>query len=161
MAEVGKVVEVLDGKAIVELRQTAACAGCRAVHACFMGYGTMRRATVCDPLGVRMGDRVEVTLQPNALVKASFIVYILPLIALFVGLFLGRHLRSVFEWPLSADVAGILVGFGFLSLAFLFIRLLGPRLERSGDYRLTITGVAPREEAETYPAEVVAGREDR
>lgn len=159
MGEVGTVAQVIDGKAIVELHPSPGCTGCKAAHACFLGDDMVRRAIVNDPIGVRAGDRVEVALRPNALVKASFIAYIVPVIALFVGIVLGQQLGGALGWPLSADVVGIFFGLGFLVLALVCIRWLSPRLERSGDYTLTITRTVPRGEDDRHPAGTLAGKE--
>lgn len=158
---VGTVIRVMGGEAVVELRPSGACGSCGAIHACFLGADVARRATVRDPIGVRVGDIVEITLQADALVKASFIVYIVPLIALFLGVFLGQHLRGALGWSLSEDVAGIVFGFAFLVVALLCIKGLNPRLERSGDYTPTITRIIPRVEGDLCPAGALAGKEDQ
>ena len=81
------------------------------------------------------------------------------MIALFVGIVLGQQLRAALGWPLSADVVGILFGVGFLALAIMCIRWLSPRLERSGNYTLTITRTIPRAEDDQRPMGVLAGKE--
>jgi len=159
-AEVAKVVRVMGTKATVELHPSAACAGCQAVHVCLLGSDMVRRAAVNDPIGVRVGDSVEIALRPNALLKASFIMYIVPLIALFGGLLLGQHLAPHLGRGLSPEVAAMVFGLGFLVLAFLCIRRLSGRLERSGNYTPVITRVLGQVESDLCATEVSPGKKD-
>jgi len=144
VGEVGTVAKVMDGELVVEFRPSACCAGCEAIHACFLGDDKIRRARVRDHLGARVGDSVEVALKPNALIKASLLIYIVPLIGLFVGLLLGQRFSAALEWSLPADAAGIIFGFGFLAIALVCIRLLSSRLERSRSYELRVTRIVAR-----------------
>jgi len=104
MLERGKVLEVLAGqKARVSFKSSAACVQC--------GICTRSGETVWlvvqNVVGARVGDEVEVEIPVQNVFWGSFQIFILPIIALLLGYFLG----------------GIPGAFIFLALSFLAIWL--------------------------------------
>lgn len=47
-----------------------------------------------NPVGAKPGQRVVVEVQEIGMLKSAFVVYILPLIAMFVGAWLGGYLAG-------------------------------------------------------------------
>lgn len=67
-----------------------------------------------NPLGAKVGQRVVIEVQEIGMLKAAFIVYILPLLAIFVGAlagyYLAEYLRQEVLW---FEVSGGLIAFVF------------------------------------------------
>jgi sigma-E factor negative regulatory protein RseC len=63
---------------------------------------------VVDPLGVKPGQRVLIAIQETDMLKSAFIVYMLPLIAIFAGAVLGGYLAGL----LALDALWFQVGGG-------------------------------------------------
>jgi len=84
MQPIGTVIAKENGKASVHLVRPTACDSC---HACTLGTVDGAAITVLadDPLDVAVGDRVELYFAPTQGIRAALNVYIVPLLALFLG----------------------------------------------------------------------------
>jgi positive regulator of sigma E activity len=60
-----------------------------------------------------MGQRVKIGISPRASLKASFILYIIPIVALVIGAMLGNNFSSG-----NKEVWAVLLGGGFLVGSF-------------------------------------------
>lgn len=84
-----RVVAVADGSALVEVPRQSGCSSCAHGGSCgtsvvakLFGSGNAVRLRVRDRLGVAPGDEVVIGIRSPALVRASLIAYLLPLLAL-------------------------------------------------------------------------------
>ena len=117
IVETGRVAKIANGKAIVEIEKGTACAECHAGCACDLG----RRVMVVeanDPIGVHVDQFVQLSIPSSSALRASFVVYVIPLIALICGTLLGQYLGAAFG---VKNVFEILVGFGCLGLSLIFV----------------------------------------
>lgn len=80
---------------------------------------------VSDEVGARIGQQVLIKGRESNMLLAAFMMFILPLLAVGLGIFLGYYLS--FRLMISAKLAMILGGLIFGLLAFFIIR----RLDRS------------------------------
>jgi positive regulator of sigma E activity len=92
------------------------CEGCPAGAFCRPTGDERRLMDVLDPVGVKVGDHVQVAVPGGAILKASFLIYGLPLLLLLVGVGLGtliwpagEHLRDLWSFLLGAALAGAAV----------------------------------------------------
>lgn len=105
---VGTIVSIVAGAATVQVDRAAACARCAAGKGCGAGLlgGSSRPAYFRVPLPpntrIREGDRVQLTLAPSELLRATMFVYGLPLAGIVLMLVAGWLVMS----PLS-DAQGI------------------------------------------------------
>lgn len=113
MTQIGKVVSVSGAMAQVEVRRASACG-----ENCAMCKGgcmpTKHVATAKNSAGAKTGDMVKIETADSAVLKSACLVYILPLIILFVCY--GVAL-AVSKSNTIAAIAGILgLGIGFFAL---------------------------------------------
>ncbi len=112
---VGTVREVEGDAILVEVQRRSACGGCSSQEGCgtsalgkWFSRGTSRVRLRSD-LRLGVGDPVVVGLEEAALLRASFVLYLLPILALLGGAVTGAALGGVgADWP---GVAGGLLGF--------------------------------------------------
>jgi sigma-E factor negative regulatory protein RseC len=124
--ERGQVVEVRSGRALVETVRSGSCEACGARHACgCTGGGREARVWVDDPIGVRPGERVTIAVSEGTVLRASVLVYLLPVVALVIGAIVGNAFAPSFGW--SADLGAAGLGLGCMVLAFVASRYLGGR----------------------------------
>ncbi len=116
--EIGRVTEIVDGKARVEIEKGTACAQCHAGCVCDLGKSVMV-VEAADPIGVQEDQIVQLSIQNGSALRVSFVVYGIPLFALIIGVLVGERLGII--WGIKEGLA-ILGGFGFLGLSLLFIR---------------------------------------
>lgn len=81
-----------------------------------MSFGSNERTVeVMDPVGVGVGDRVEIGIKPSKVVWASTVGYVFPVAAMLVGGFFGQWLA-----PEGAGDTGAAIGtFSCLALSFI------------------------------------------
>lgn len=112
----GKIVSIAGGKATVAVERRAACPRCAAGKGCGAGLlsGSTRPAllevSVSAGQRYREGDEVRLTLEPSHLLRATLLVYGLPLGGTVLMLLVGWLLMA----PLSDPAA---VGFAAGGLA--------------------------------------------
>jgi sigma-E factor negative regulatory protein RseC len=120
ITETGRVTQVTEGKAVVEIERGSACSKC---HAGCVNSGEETRTMVLearDPIGVRIDQCVQVAIQNESALRAAFVVYMVPLCALVLGVLLGNYLGSVVG---IENVLEALMGFGCLGLSLIVVRL--------------------------------------
>lgn len=142
LEEVGHVVAV-DARGIwIESDRTGACQACSASKGCgqraLAEFASRRTERLCidNPLGITalVGDRVTVGIAQGSFLRASLLLYTLPLLLLFLGGYLGSMYGST-ELP---AILGSLAG---LALGLLFARYLGRRLALSSRYQPVLINV--------------------
>jgi len=81
-------------------------------------------------LDAKIGDEVEIYLSPGKRMKGLFIIYILPVLGLLSGAFLGHGIAP--HVGLSEELGTMLFTLFGLLLAFCIIPLFSNRMEASG-----------------------------
>lgn len=103
----GIVLEVVGDMAKVKTSRHNDCENCGACP----GNSAMVLDAL-NPIEAKPGQRVAIEIQEINMLKAAFIVYILPLIAVFIGVLLGGFLaQKVGNESLWFQVAGGIVAF--------------------------------------------------
>lgn len=130
MKEIGEITDVDRGVATVRIQRNPSCGSCTA---CGMGKNQKEMfLKVSNDLGAGLGDWVELDLEAVSLLKASAIVYLIPLIGLIIGVGLGYLLASKFSG--NAELYGALGGILLTVLSFLGIKALDPVFSKKGEY---------------------------
>lgn len=109
----------------VEAERRTSCHGCTLSQGC--GTGSIAKylmikpiiVKVSNPVGAEAGDRVIVGLPEKAFLRSSFMLYMLPLLAMFLGAGLGGTLASYFG---GDEGLGVLLGLGGLAGGLLGVR---------------------------------------
>lgn len=119
--EHGVVVEVSDYYAWVKTQRQSSCGQCGASKGCgtaslaqVLGqkYNEIR---VINHLNAKVGDHVVIGLEEQALVRSSLLLYLLPLLTMFIAAIGLEWLGQVWHWP-SNDL--YTMGAGLLGLLF-------------------------------------------
>jgi sigma-E factor negative regulatory protein RseC len=116
MTENGVVKKVEQGLAWVIMVKGEQCGGCTACKA--FGEGNFEIVAL-NTRGAKPGDFVKVETNPRQVVKYSAIVFILPVVSLIMGYFIGSS--SLTRLGLSSETAGILGSLGLLLITFIGI----------------------------------------
>ena len=143
--EQGVVVRIDAAGAWVKTVRSEACDSCASKGACHtMGGGKEMEVAVLNPIGARVGDRVVIKLGTSPFLKATFLVYMFPVLLLVVGAAAGEWIsRSA---GLGSPLPSALLGFGSLAAGLLFMRIIARRLAEKAEYRPRITRVTGRVE---------------
>jgi sigma-E factor negative regulatory protein RseC len=105
------VVEASGGEVLVEVPGRApTCGNCKTSDACQEGlFGLSagpRRYRVANPIGARVGDRVQLTVADGTLWRASLMSYVLPLLLAIGGAVVGQSLAGD-AWAVAGTLAGL------------------------------------------------------
>jgi len=116
MIENGFVNKIEKNLAWVTMAKGEQCAGCNACKA--FGESSVELMAF-NETGAKPGDRVEVEINPKQVVRHSIIVFILPVLSLIVGYFLGNSFLT--QVGLSMEAAGIIGSLGLMMITFIGI----------------------------------------
>ncbi|RBP39211.1 SoxR reducing system RseC family protein [Garciella nitratireducens] len=109
MREIGEVIGIEKGYAKVRIKRTEACARC---GACNMGQAKSIDFLAKNMASAKIGDKVEIETQTNNVLKASFIMYGIPLLFFLIGTLLAYFIANqlgMIQWNnLISFIAGII-----------------------------------------------------
>ncbi len=150
MEQFGEVIAVEDKVAIVKVRRHSACRQC---GRCGMGITGGEApdpvVEVKNPIGARVGQVVKITMETRQLLFISFIVYLLPILALIAGIVIGLGLADAFGLAAEGRIGDIIsIGLGlFLMVAtFFFIRGWDRRVAGSSKMKPVAVDIVEEEE---------------
>lgn len=109
------VVRIEHAIAYVQVERKSSCSGCTesscgtSVLANFFGKRTPLYGA-SNEVGAKVGDRVVVGLNESALFKGTLLLYLFPLLLLFVGAVAGSALAATAEVKDGYSVAGAFIG---------------------------------------------------
>ena len=136
--ERGRVIEVTDGKALVKIERSSACGKCHTECALKSSEKQAILIEVRDPLGVQVNQSVQIAMQNANALRASFAVYIIPLLGLVVGALLGEFFGTLLG---IKDILAILGSFIFLGLSLIVVKLYNDRFKQNLHYQPVIMKV--------------------
>lgn len=139
MDQIGKVIGIEQGIATVELERSSACAKCGICH---LGETQTIQIEVENSIGAAVGQRVLIAVGERSVLKASAILYLIPLLALVAGIGLAFLLDHVFGLPGKTDWWGIGMGLALFLLAFVAIRRSEPALRKNPQFSPRLVRIA-------------------
>lgn len=86
-----------------------------------------------------LGDRVVISFETSSLLKATFLIYVFPILCMIAGAALGQALGPKFD--LNASAASALTGFAFFFAALGFMKTKGNQLAQKKEYKPKIIRV--------------------
>ncbi|BCA79684.1 SoxR reducing system RseC family protein [Desulfuromonas sp. AOP6] len=125
MEEVGTVVEI-KGKAValVLCQKGSFCKHCASNGLCQVGNDNKSMLVEAhNHLGAKVGDRVRLVTSTKTFLQSSFMLYIVPLIALVIGAVAGLAVGEWLENGPDPNLLSAIIGVAFLVGSFLIIRV--------------------------------------
>lgn len=124
-----------NGFAFVRTTGGEGCGSCGCRGACqALGGGTERKITALNRAGATVGDQVLITTGSGSFLKASFVVYLLPILALILGSVIGEKYGAQIWAAADPETVSVLVGLLCLGVSFMVIRLFNRRLSQNQEY---------------------------
>ena len=138
--EEGIVMETHDGLAQVAILAKSACEKCASASVCHPeGEDSYMEAS--NPLGAKKGQKVKVVLAPQVYLKASIIVYGIPMAAFVAAAIIGKNLAIRFGSEANSDLWAFAAGMVCLVISFFFIRGYNKKVERTREYKPVIVEI--------------------
>lgn len=117
MVEVGQVIEVKKGKAIVRFSRKTSCDKCG--MCAFKKDDMFVKCTLLNSLGAKVGDEVKVHMGKGYVLTAAVIVYLIPLVLAGVALLSTFMLKEYIQF--IAVVVSLIIGFVISALLDKFV----------------------------------------
>jgi sigma-E factor negative regulatory protein RseC len=138
--EEGVVVSVAGDTATVKIAANKSCEKC----------GICKRVSSSEMIvdaymsrPVFKGEKVVVAIKPGTIVKSATILYILPLVALVAGYYVGKFAASALDLSIKGELFPAALSFVFLFLSFIPIRLYDRRKRSDSNFRFYIANQNP------------------
>ncbi len=132
--EQGIVIKTDTGMAWVKTAKSGSCAGCSARGSCnAMGGDNEMEVNAINEAGAKLGDRIVLSFKTSSLLKASFLLYVFPILLLIIGAAIGQEIAPKFDFNPSGFSA--IFGFAFFFAALLIIKTTANKLAKKNDYR--------------------------
>jgi sigma-E factor negative regulatory protein RseC len=138
--EQGIVLRIDADAAWVKTVRTSACEGCTAKGTCHTTEdGQDMEVKAINSAGASVGDRIVLSFETASLLKATFLLYIFPIILLIAGAALGQALAPFIEFSPSAG--SVLLGFAFFFTALFIIKTRANKMAKKNAYQPKITKI--------------------
>lgn len=133
MKEIGMAMAVSDGKVTVSVRRTAACAKCgKCGHAHVVFGDNSDLVFEALPAGdIKPGDTVEVEMDSGDVLKASFLIWTMPLVAVGAGYGIGALLGGAIG---NSSLWGAVFALGAGALSYFWLHHYDESSRHAGKY---------------------------
>jgi sigma-E factor negative regulatory protein RseC len=136
--EEGIVAEVAGDIAKVVITKKSACENCSASGVCHPGSrSTWRQRTARG----KRGQKVKVMLAPQVYLKASIILYGIPMAVFVAAAIAGKNLGLRYGTESSSDLWAFVAGMACMVVSFLFIRMYNKKIEKTEEYKPVIVEI--------------------
>ncbi|MDX2447125.1 MAG: SoxR reducing system RseC family protein [Desulfobacterales bacterium] len=138
--EEGIVIHTHDKLARVKTSKTASCKACTARDSCHgTEAGKIMEVDAINGAGAREGDRILLHFDTASLMKACFLLYLLPVGFMLMGAIFGHWLAL--KTGMNVSLISALSGFLSLFLAFVMIRSKANTLGKNDAYKPKIVKI--------------------
>jgi len=138
------------GTAWVKTTRSSACESCSSRNACHAdGGGKEMEVEAINTVNAKVGDRIVLNIKTTSLLKATFLLYVFPILAMIAGALVGQTVAGM----RGSDPSGLsaLFGFLFFGLAFVAIRIIGKFLSKDASYKPEIIKIRARQPLSADP----------
>ena len=128
----------------VKTERSSACESCASRESCNPGAdGKAQEVEAINAADARVGDRIQVVIGTGAMLKATFLLYLFPIICMLAGGLLGDWLAP--RMQLHTSALPVVLAMLFFGLALVVVRLSGRRMGRQEAYQPKIVRVLGRQ----------------
>ncbi len=127
----------------VKTVQPSACKSCASRDNCSSGAGgNEREVDAVNVANAKAGDTIQISMDTTALLKATFLLYVFPIICMLGGGIVGNAMAVGLGFNTSLSSA--IVAMGAFAAAMFFVRLRAGRMALKSAYRPKITRILRR-----------------
>ena len=138
--EEGIVMDAHDGMAKVSILAKSACEKCASSGVCHPeGEDSFMEAN--NPLGAKKGQKVKVVLAPQVFLKASIILYGIPMAVFVAAAIIGKNVGTAYGSASQSDLWAFLFGMTAMLVSFFFIKRYNRKVEKTQEYKPVIVEI--------------------
>ena len=151
ITENGIVISSNASLAWVKTTRSSACEHCTSKDSCgTSGDHKDMIVMVKNTLNVGKGDHVVVGLETRHLLFVSFLLYVFPIILLFIGAIIGNSLAPFFQ--MDPSFVSIISGFLFFGFSVYIIRKKNDSLSKKEEYKPFLVKKKPQANPSDCPS---------
>ena len=140
MNQQGYIVEIVDSvTAKLKLKRHSACASCGKCATTSEEKDII--VEVDNTIGAKVGDKVEVNMETVNVLKAAFIAYAIPLVALLLGTVGTFYSLKAVNVTSNVEFISGVVGLIFTFISFLILRKNDKKFRDSKEYIPIVTRI--------------------
>ncbi|PAB58610.1 SoxR reducing system RseC family protein [Anaeromicrobium sediminis] len=140
METIGRVVSTNNEFAKIEVMRTSACG--EKCSSCGGGCSkTGMYIDVKNTLNAKSSQFIKVEIETKTIMKAGFLVYILPLFMLIIGAVSGYYIHGLFNMTFPSDLFSLLLGVLFLGLSYGIVRIFDRNYNSKGKIQYKMTKI--------------------
>jgi sigma-E factor negative regulatory protein RseC len=129
--EQGMVINIHGNIAVVKTKRSEACKGC-SEHGSCSTQGNDMEVEVFNRMGAAIGDEVAIQIQTGSFMKATFLLYVFPILCMITGAVAGEKLAPSIAFDKSALSA--ILGFLGLFIGLWVVKIKGREMGRKEEY---------------------------
>lgn len=137
-ADVGTVVDIQKGLAVVEYSRSDACNTCKLKAFCFQKGGDVTKLTMKNILNVKKGDKVQFEISPQMRMLSSFLVFILPVIFMIGSYFVCKSAINLTE------KVSIIISLISIVVAFIIVKIIDGQIKKKAMIQPKMVAVIAR-----------------
>ncbi len=149
--EQGMVLKTQGGVAVVRTKKSEACAGCSSRHSC-NAKGNDMEVEAVNGIGAKQGDNVVLQIQTRPFLKATFMLYLFPILCMVAGALVGERLALQIDFDKSALSA--IFSFSFFFVSIWIVKTKGKEMGKKEEYHPKIIRILKR----TMPGSTLSER---
>lgn len=141
LEEEGIIVDLVDGKAVVKAHRSGMCGSCSSSKSCHSEGEKVMIIEARNPVNAKVGQRVKIALTSGSVMYASIIIYLVPLISLFIGAITGKWVAIAVNYTINQELSEAAFAIVFLIASFLIIGACNKRIAGNPDFIPVITEI--------------------
>jgi len=143
MREEGVVIDTYGEFAKVEARRSASCEGCASKDTCKPNSNTSMIIEVINPINARVGDRICFEVEASALLKSTFVIYLMPVIFLLIGAWAGGEISKIYPLFKREEILSVISGSLFFLVSVFILISLNRYFSKNKRYKPMIKEILP------------------
>lgn len=130
MNQDGYIVEIIDeDTAMMRMMRMSACAKC---GKCMSASSESEEilVEVDNTIGAKVGDHVVVSMEHINVMKATFLVYVIPMVLLIVGIVGSYYALNAIGFNGATEVVAAVIGIALMGLSYIYLKINDKSLKR-------------------------------
>jgi len=125
----------------VKTVKSSSCKSCASRDSCAEGGGGKQmEVEAINTIGAQIGDEVLINVATSSFVKATFLLYVFPILCMIAGAVIGQNYGSSLIGLEGSD-ASVLFGFAFFFVSVVIVKIYGNKLGKNNEYRPRIVKI--------------------
>lgn len=141
MNQDGYIVEIVDEEtAIMRMMRMSACAKCgKCMNASSESEEIL--VEVDNTIGAKVGDHVMVNMEHINVMKATFLVYVIPMVLLIVGIVGSYYALNAIGFAGPTEVVAAIIGIALMGLSYIYLKINDKKFKESREYVPVVTKI--------------------